>query len=269
MKIFFLLFCLIVGFNLGAQDSLLVYELKGNAYLKTTDNKIQRLKIGTKFYAYHSRLELDKGSSVTLVSSTYKAMTFTKSMAITDVRKSFPPVQKTDVTGKYFSYVWEQFTHKHGSPETDRRKYMSNAGGVARGCPGVDASHLPDTIYYTGKSLVFDIEHKLPAGRLHLLFQNADSSWRMNADPSATFFPATGQLKPGVTWKWSLQIDGQQPCREGVIIYVTRAQYLLKEKELNRQVIVSDPLEASNMLAFLLEASGYLDAARDIYRNNH
>ncbi|WP_028788909.1 hypothetical protein [Terrimonas ferruginea] len=269
MKTFLLLLCLVFAVGAAAQDSLLVFELKGKAYLKTLDNKIQPLKVGNKFYAYHSRLEIDKGSSITLVSDTYKALTFTKSMAMVDIRKTFHPGKNTDVTGKYFAYVWEQFTHKHGSPEADRRKYMSNAGGVARGCPGVDADHLPDTIYYTGKSLVFNITHKLPAGRLQLAFQNADSAWRINVDPSAVFFPATEQLKPGTSWKWFLLIDRQQPCKEGVIIYMTRAQYLLKEKELNKQVIVSDPLEASNMLAFLLEASGYLDAAQDIYRNNH
>jgi hypothetical protein len=272
MKTVFVFLLLITGFCAGAQDSLLVYGLKGKAYLKIAD-KLQPLKIGSKFSGRTGRLEIEKGSSVTLISSaSYEAKEFTKSSAMNDVWKSFSAVKKTDVTGKYFSYVWEQFTHKHGSPEADRRKYMSNAGGVARGCPGVEAAHLPDTIFYTGKTLQFIFENKLPPGRLHFSAQRknppADSVWRIAVDSSAVVFPEQQQLKAGTVWIWSLQIDKQQPCQEGVIVYVTQEEYMLREKELKQKVMLTDPKEAANVLAFLLEESGYLDAAQEMYRNN-
>lgn len=271
MKTLLLFFCLVCGCCAGAQDSMLVYQLKGNAYLNA-GNKRQPLKIGNKIAGRTGRLEIEKGGSVTLVSSSYEAKEFIKSSAMNDVWKSFSPVKKTDVTGKYFSYVWDQFTHKHGSPEADRRKYMSNAGGVARGCPGVEAAHLPDTIFYTGKTLRLIFENKLPPGRLHFSAQRkipaADSIWRIAVDSSAIIFPEQQQLKAGTVWIWSLQIDKQQPCQEGVIVYVTPEEYLRREKELKQKVMVSDPKEAANMLAFLLEASGYLDAAQEMYRNN-
>lgn len=272
MKTVFVFLLLITGFCAGAQDSLLVYGLKGKAYLKIAD-KPQPLKTGTKFSGRNGRLEIEKGSSVTLISSvSYEAREFTQSSAVIDITKSFSQAKKTDVTAQYFSYVWDQFTHKHGSPEADRRKYMSNAGGVARGCPGVEAAYVPDTIFYTGKTLQFIFEHKLPAGRLYFSAQRknppADSVWRIAVDSAAIVFPGQQQLKAGTVWVWSLQIDKQQPCQEGVIVYVTPEEYLVRETELKKKIRITDPKEARNMLAFLLEASGYLDAAQEMYRNN-
>jgi|GEM_PF-1722131 len=269
MKTFLILLFLLGGFCAGAQDSLLVYQLKGKVSLRIND-KSQPLKIGNKFGTRQGRLEIEKGGSVILISSTYQAKEFVKSGAVNDVWKSFPVVNATDVSGKYFSYVWEQFTHKHGSPEADRRKYMSNAGGVARGCPGVDVVHLPDTIFYTGKSLRLRWTSKLPAGRLHFNLQRkgapADSSLRISADTSVSLQMLQQQVKPGMRWDWSLQIDKQQPCAEGVIVYVSPEQYTATEQALRKDIHLVDPAGAALMLALMLDWAGYLDAAEGYYR---
>lgn len=268
MKTLFIFLCLCCGLLAGAQDSILVYQVKGKVYL-LIDNKQKELKTGNKFSGRHGRLEVEKGSSVVLINSSYQSAEFTTSQPMIYVLKTFGTKKETDVTRKYFAYVWEQFTHPHGSPENNRRKYMTNAGGVARGCPGVDAAHLPDTIFYTGKSLRLGWNNSLPAGRLHFNLRRMDlpedSARRIAAD-TALFLPLQQQLKAGATWHWSLQIDRQPACAEGVIVYVTPEEYQRREQVLRREVIASDPAEAANMLGFLLESSGYIDAAQDYYR---
>lgn len=271
MKKYFLSLLLLVAAHwVQAEDSLMVYQLKGQVSIA---GKKAALKTGNRVAA-SAQLVLAKSSSVTLICPSY----YTFSIATPGthaLNKLANQCNKTtsSVSRQYFEYVWEQFTHPHASPESQHRHYMQNAGGVSRGCPGID-NEMPDTINYTGGKLVLNWKTSVSPGSILLYVQRnnpgqteTDATSRMMAIDSGNI--PLSQLKKawkfGQSYSWAIGVKNNEACESRIINYIGPAVFRKKEAALKKLIVKSNPAEEAFMMGFLLSAAHYYDAATAWY----
>ncbi len=151
MRILFLLFFLIPGFQSFAIDiSFVVYHSKG-AVMKKGNKK--PLKKGDRLLP-QDIVNLEGTSQLVLVCSNYKVIQLKKPGAYA-VKSLLQLCIKSAAAynSAYFKYVWDQFTNPEGSPDKNPGEYMKNVGAVSRGCNEYGTSLQSDTVHYYAGSL--------------------------------------------------------------------------------------------------------------------
>ena len=149
-KLIFLLLLTSVCCSAFAADvSFVVYFTKG----KLTRNGKPGLKKGDKLFI-NDYILLPENAAVVLICSDYKVIQLNKkgTYRVTDLLGQCS-AGKAGYSSAYFKFVWDEFAHPHGKPETDPGKYMKNVGAVSRGCSDVQMSLQSDTINYHSGSL--------------------------------------------------------------------------------------------------------------------
>jgi len=269
-KYFLFLLLLVVAQLVRAEDSLMVYQLKGQVSIA---GKKAALKTGNKVAA-SAQLVLAKNSSVTMICPSY--YTFSITTAGTHaLNKLADQCNKTtsSVSRQYFEYVWEQFTHPHASPESQHRHYMQNAGGVSRGCPGID-NEMPDTINYTGGKLTLNWKTSVSPGSILLYVRRNDPGPAETEATSRMVAVDSGKIplsqlkkawKLGQSYSWAIGVKNNEACESKIINYIDPLQFKKKEAALKKLIVKSNPAEEAFMMGFLLSAARYYDAATAWY----
>lgn len=258
-----------------SSDSLLVYQVSGSVTTKRGNTSIV-LKTGNKIPA-NAAVILGKTASISFICESYVSFTVNKPGThllggyVAQCKRS-----ETNVTSKYFKYVWEQFTHPHASPESQHREFMKNAGGVSRGCAGFDLSTIPDTINFTGKPLNLvwqsDIKDATPLVYLLPFEKNGNFKERLavseifsSSKNRISFKTLSAKIKYGNSYEWSIGIKDQEVCDTKVINSIDAAAFKKKEAELKKMIVKSNAAEEAFMMASLLATEYYFDAATSYY----
>lgn len=150
-KFSLLAFLLLFTLQAGANDiALVVYFVKGKIY---KGNHLKPLAKGDVLSAKEV-LQFQANADAIFVCSNYKAIKV-KASGKKKVQSILAQCSADagSYTGNYFKYVWSQFAHKHGKPETNPKEYMNNVGAVNRGCNGVQINQAIDTLQYGMDSL--------------------------------------------------------------------------------------------------------------------
>lgn len=172
-------------------------------------------------------------------------------------------------TGNYFKYVWNEFSHKHGQPETNPREYMKNVGAVSRGCNTVQLGMPTDTIhYYNGAlplywssvwSTVFLSVYDMPLDGAPL-----QKTMLQNGQPIA-FDKIMNGLQPG-EYYWQMNDPEGNACERTYVKLWDKSSYAKEVERLTAQAPVSMAAETAFAKAFILQENHFLAEALKYYR---
>lgn len=261
---------LVLLFQSTEAQTFLAYSIKGNV-TAVEGNKTIPVKIGMMFNEV-SQVVIPNGGAVTFICNEINLVTLSKAGKYNlSLFKDSCKVNSSSMTLNYLKYVWNQLTTKPGSPEKNRKYFMSNIGAASRSINNIWIDPRLDTInYYSGsfplswksyaeaEEFEFSLYDKNPPGKP--LFSVATKS---------KYFPANEIIKstkPGTTYYWTAAVKGEQNNELKVLRVVTKEEYdnfISSLRKVDDQ-FESDAENAFRM-AFLLEQGHYLAEAYTYY----
>ena len=267
MKTLLILQALLLSVFVQAQEvSFVVYYTKGQA---TANGKPLALKKGDKLYS-SDVLTIGKGTSLVLLCGNYEA--FQLSVPGRHTVKSL--LQKCSkkagsYTASYFQYVWEEFTHPHGSPEKDPTKYMRNSGAVSRGCDQVETRLPLDTVIFAAGSLPVFFRTNIPQPHLTVFSAAEDGEvLQQFAVRENSFALDTLQktFKKSGTYFWQLTDADAMGCPPNVFQVLPEKAYRAAVQKLLQALPPLSPAESAFLKGYLLEEAHFLGEAKKYYQ---
>lgn len=271
MKIkLFLFFLLLCNVTLG-QQSFVVYQLKGTVNVRM-NAQWRPVQIG-QVVKSNDILFVDKGGSVVLICESYHAFTIKEPgnhRLSQYVRLCLR--EKYSITKKYFQYIWDEFTHAHGTPEKNRRKYMQNVTAVVRGCPGVTIDPLLDTINNSAGDMKIKWELNTPGGAVSFvlfdsnlygneLYSTASSQNYVSLDTLRNYIGAHKEVY------WNIKINGTEACDRKLIKFWSSSEYKTFKNRLTQSLKeMNNSAEKYFATGFLLEANHFFAEAKEFYK---
>lgn len=255
-----------------AQQGYMVYTKQGKVYVKSGAKK-RTVKTGDML-SLHTKVFIEANSSATFICSNYSCFSIKKkgsfllSSFIDSCVKDKPGFSKA-----YFSYLWNQFSHPHQSPEKLRREYMQNTGAVVRGCPDVQTDSRLDSLLVTFSDKGFLHWYStLSQNRLSFVLYDAMEDGNLLYEKK---MPGTNLsidsirqwMETGKELYWNIKTDGEEKCSRKYLLQVPQQTF-------------ADIENASSLLAptyatqgehafskgFLFEYSGFLFKAVQYYK---
>ena len=271
MKIFVILFFVLMGNALMAQQTFLVYRLNG-AVNQKTGKQFKPIKIGQLLNSSHT-ISINKGASLVLICEGYNSFTISKSGShllsryLDSCRN-----EEQSVSAAYFKYVWDEMTHPHTTPESNRRKYMQNTGAVVRGCPGITIAPLFDTVYNSSGSIKLKWTAEVPAGQLAFALFDAEKDGRLlHSAPVTRNDVQLDTIKKYAGGNeevyWDLTINGNEMCSRKLVKFFKVADYAVIQAELKSSLsMIVNRAERNYAMGFLLETNHFLAEAKIYYK---
>lgn len=269
MRLFLSVAFLLALSTAGAQ-TFLTYSIKGNV-TAVENNKTIPVKIGMMFNEV-SQVVVPAGGAVTFICNEINLVTLSKAGKYNlSLFKDSCKVNSSSMTLNYLKYVWNQLTTKPGTPEKNRKYFMSNIGAASRSINNIWIDPRLDTInYYSGS---FPLSWKSYAEAEEFEFQlfdkNAEVPPVFSVFTKSKYYPASEinkVLKPGNTYYWTASVKGEQNNERKVLRVVTKDEF---DSFLNK-LGQADPAfeseaEKAFRTAFLLEQGHYLAEAYTYY----
>ncbi len=266
-----ILFFVLLTNAVVAQQTFLVYRIKGNVKLKT-GKQTDAITIGQLLKSNHT-IWIDKGASVILICEGYNSFTIGKAgnhsmAAYLDSCKNIA----SSVSAKYFKFIWEELTHPHTTPENNRRKYMQNTGAVVRGCPGITIESVYDTVNNHKGDMRIKWKTAIPNDQLsfvvydtekegRLLFTTPVSNNYMHLDTIKKYAGSNEEVY------WNITINGNEMCSRKMIRFWDTADYIAFNGDLKNELqTILNEAERLYATGFLLEANHFLAEAWIYYK---
>ena len=245
--------------------SFIVYNVTGTA---SKSSKV-KIKKGDKIFANETLILADK-AAVVLVCSNYKAIQLNKKGSYT--AKSLLDQCTKDAagyTGSYFKYVWNEFTHPHGKPETDPGEYMKNVGAVSRGCNSVSLGIAADTIII-GKgtvNLYWNSSFQQPVMRIFDVPVDGGPLQKtiLKKGKAISMEEVSKGLAAG-EYYWQITDEEGNGCERNVLKILEPNDYQLKVDQLINAIPFTTDAETAFARAFVLEENHFIAAAVASYR---
>jgi hypothetical protein len=172
-------------------------------------------------------------------------------------------------TSSYFSYVWEEMTHEHGTPEDDPTHYMKNMGAASRGCNTVETKVSVDTVIYAVGTLpVFYITTiSNPYLSVFKEAQEGESFFSAPLDKQPLYLDLVAQkLKDTGTYYWQVTDKNGEGCERNVLRILSPKEYYTSIAQLMRDLPPGLPAETAYMKGFILEENHFLAEAFKFYK---
>lgn len=268
MRIKFLatiLFVFIVLVSKATDISFVVYNVIGSVS-KSSKTKIKK---GDKILA-NETLVLADNASVILICSNYKTIQLNKKGSYT--AKNLMDQCNKDAAGytsSYFKYVWNEFTHPHGKPESNPGEYMKNVGAVSRGCNAVETNLPVDTIhYFDGKFLIhWRSIYSKPVLAIYDIPVDGGPLKRTALKYGYPIYTdsLTSNMQPG-EYYWQITDAEGNSCERNYLKIWDRSSYEQEVDELIAQVPVSTKAETAFAKGFILQENHFLAEACKYYK---
>jgi len=271
MRILIMLFFVLMGDALMAQQTFLVYRLNG-AVTQKTGKQFKAIKIGQLLNSSHA-ISIDKGGSLVLICEGYNSFTISKagnhllSRYLDSCRK-----EAQSISAGYFKYVWNEMTHPHTTPESNRRKYMQNTGAVVRGCPGINIATVFDSVYNSAGNMKIQWTAVVPAGQLAFALFDTEKEGKclystlvtrndVQLDTIKKYAGSNDEVY------WNLTINGNEMCSRKLVKFFNVTDYTAFESELKSSLsMIVNEAERNYALGFLLETNHFLAEAKMYYQ---
>ena len=267
MKTFLILQVLLLSVLVRAQEvSFVVYHTKGQS---TANGKPLALKKGDKLYS-SDVLTIGKGASLVLLCGNYEAFQLS-APGKHPVKSLLQKCSKKagSYTASYFQYVWEEFTHPHGSPEKDPTKYMRNSGAVSRGCDQVETRLPLDTVIFAAGSLPVFFRSAISQPYLTVFSAPEDGEvLQQFAVRDNSFALDTLQKtfkKPG-SYFWQLTDVDAMGCPTNVFKILPEKAYRAAVQKILQSLPSVSPAETAFLKGYLLEEAHFLAEAKKYYQ---
>ena len=130
----------------SAQNSFLIYTVKGNVSV-IENNVTTKAKIG-RLLPESAQVVVAPGGVISLICNQANLININKGKVNLSTLGEQCKLTDQSVTSNYLKYVWSQLTAKPGSPEKNRKAFMTNVGAVSRGVNNVWIDPRLDTVKY-------------------------------------------------------------------------------------------------------------------------
>src|SRR5687768_3838729 len=207
MKFLSLLFLVLaIGSLSHAQNSFLIYTVKGNVSV-IEDNVTTKAKIG-RLLPESAQIVVAPGGVVSLICNQANLISLNKGKVNLSTLGDQCKTTDGSVSSNYLKYVWSQLTTKPGTPEKNRKAFMTNVGAVSRGVNSVWIDPRLDTVKYVSGS--FPLSWKSYAEAEEFEFSiydspNADKATSTITTKTRTIDAKTiaAKMKPASTVYWT------------------------------------------------------------------
>ncbi len=267
MKKTFFLSSLLFTLAASAQNSniFVVYSIKGT--VSVIDNKVEsKAKIGTILDGDET-IKVGAGSFATLICNETRAFSLSKAGNYsTSSLKDSCKISSGSVSSNYMKYVWAEMTKSKGTPEKNRKNYMSNVGAVSRGINNVWIDPRLDTINYVSGTVPLswksytdseEFEFKLydETGKTTLLTKATKKKHVDVSDILKT-------VQTGKAYLWTAMVKGEPDNDDkNYFHYISKDQYTSFYNSIKKPEAAETVAETNFRLGFLLEEAHYLAEA--------
>lgn len=271
MKELILLPILFIVFNADAQNNMfVVYSLKGNVSI--VDNKAEtKAKIGTILDGDET-IKIGAGSFATLICNETKAFSLTKAGNYSTASlKDSCKISGGTLSSNYMKYVWNELTKPKGTPEKNRKNFMSNVGAVSRGDinnvwvdPRLDSiNYVSGTIPLSWKCFVETEEFEFR------LYDESKTNMLMMKNVKKKHVDISDilkQIQPGKTYYWNATVKGEpENTARHYLRYVPKDEYQTFLNSIKKSDAAESDAEMNFRLGFVLEENHYLAEAFNHY----
>jgi hypothetical protein len=257
---------------LSAQNNMyVVYSMKGT--VSVIDNKTEtKAKIGT-IINEDATLKLSSGSFATLICNESRMFTINKTG--NHVMSKFKDSCKTSnssVSANYVKYIWNELTKSKGSPEKNRKAYMSNVGAVSRGVNNIWVDPRLDTVYYVSGTIPLSWKSYADAEKFEFkLFDKEDAEKEIYSKKTekkhVDISNLLDKIEPGKSYWWTAMIEGENNEERKHLRYWTKEEYNEYYNKISKLETGASETEAEKnfRLAFILEEAHFLAEAYQHY----
>ena len=275
MKTIFFATTLFIAASLNAQTNMfVVYSVKGT--VSVVENNVEtKAKIGTILDG-NETIKVGAGSFATLICNETKAFSLSKAgnystASLNDSCK----MSSGSVSSNYMKYVWNEMTKPKGSPETNRKKFMSNVGATSRGGRNginnvwVDSrldsvNYVSGTIPLSWKCFVDNAEEF--DFRLYDATQSKVIYSKEVKKKHVDIGDILKLMQPGNVYYWNASVKGE-PENEAryALHYIPKEEYQTFFNSIKKGEASESDAEMNFRLGFVLEESHYIAEAYNYY----
>jgi len=271
MKLLISLFLVLAIGSIGqAQNSFLIYTMKGNISV-IEDNVTTKAKIG-RLLPESAQIVIAPGGVVSLICNQANLINLNKGKVNLSTLGEQCKLTDQSVSSNYLKYVWSQLTTKPGSPEKNRKQFMTNVGAVSRGVNNVWIDPRLDTVKYVSGSFPLSWKSFAEAEEFEFSLYNTPD----DSKPSSTLTTknryvdaksVAAKIKPTNTAYWTAAVKGEQNTEIKVFEYVPEDVFktVLASFEQSGPELETEAAKAFR-IGFMLEQAHYLADAYTYYK---
>lgn len=270
MRFVSLLFLIIVFNSLAtAQNTFLIYTVKGNVSV-IENNATTKAKVG-RLLPESAQIVIAPGGVVSLICNQANLINLNKGKVSLSTLGEQCKLTDQSVTSNYLKYVWSQLTAKPGSPEKNRKAFMTNVGAVSRGVNNVWIDPRLDTVKYVSGSFPLSWKSYAEAEEFEFFIYDKPSSNPVVILSTKNRFvdakTLAEKMKPSSITYWTAAVKGEQNAEVKVFEYIPADVF---KSTLNSFEKAGPELETEAAkafrLAFMLEQAHYLADAYTYYK---
>lgn len=271
-KIAHLLIITFLPFVISAQENMfVVYSVKGTVSI--IENKVEsKAKIGT-IINNGSTIKVGSGSFATLLCNETKMFSLSKAGSYsTSSLSDSCKINNSSISANYMKYIWNEMTKSKGTPEKNRKAYMSNVGAVGRGdINNVWVDQRLDSVNYVSGTIPLswkcfvdeaeEFEFRLyDASKTKVIFSKNIKKKHVNISEIAKL------MQPGQTYYWNATVKGEdENAARHYLHFKTKDEYQAFLKTIKKAEGAESEAEMNFRLAFILEENHYIAEAYNYY----
>ena len=252
------------------QNSFLIYTVKGNVSV-VEDNVTSKAKIG-RLLPESAQIVVSPGGVISLICNQANLININKGKVSLSTLSEQCKTTEGSATSNYLKYVWSQLTAHPGSPEKNRKQFMTNVGAVSRGVNNVWIDPRLDTVKYVSGSFPLSWKSFAEAEEFEFsLYTTPDGS-----KPASTLTTknryvdaksVAAKIKPTNTAYWTAAVKGEQNPEIKVFEYVPEDVFktVLASFEQSGPELETEAAKAFR-IGFMLEQAHYLAEAYTYYK---
>lgn len=252
-----------------AQNSFLIYTVKGNVSV-VENNVTSKAKIG-RLLPESAQVVIAPGGVVSLICNQANLINLNKGKVSLSTLSEQCKTTEGSATSNYLKYVWSQLTTHPGTPEKNRKQFMTNVGAVSRGVNNVWIDPRLDTVKYVSGSFPLSWKSYAEAEEFEFfIYDKPESNPVATLTTKNRFIDAktlAAKMKPSSVSYWTAAVKGEQNPEIKIFEYVPADVYktTLTSFEKSGPELETDAAKAFR-IAFLLEQAHYLADAYTYYK---
>ena len=270
-KIVYFFIAAFFPFVVSAQENMfVVYSVKGT--VSVVENKVEtKAKIGTILKA-NSSIKVGAGSFATLLCNETRMFSLNKAGNYTTASlKDSCKGNNSSVSANYMKYIWTELTKSKGTPEKNRKYFMSNVGAVSRG--GINNVWIDprlDTINYVSGTIPLSWKSYTDAEEFEFKLYDASSSNVLLSKTIKKKHVDIAELlkaiQAGNGYHWTAMIKGEPDNEDKKFLhYMTKEDYNSFYNSIKKHDAPESEAEASFRMGFVLEENHYVVEAYNHY----
>lgn len=255
----------------SAQENMfVVYSVKGT--VSVVENKVEtKARIGT-IINNNSSIKIGAGSFATLLCNETKMFSLSKAGNYTT--KSLADSCKTNnssVSANYMKYIWNELTKSKGTPEKNRKAYMSNVGAVGRGdINNVWVDPRLDSVNYVSGTIPLSWKSYTEADEFDFkLYDDSKTTVLLAKSVKKKHVDISELLKliqPARVYYWNATVKGEPENTDRKYLhYVTKDRYGTFYNSIKKHDVPESEAEMNFRLGFVLEENHYIAEAFNHY----